>query len=35
MEFENSFDVIVSCGALHYIHNHIPVLTRFKEALKP
>jgi trans-aconitate 2-methyltransferase len=27
--------VIVSCGAIHYIHNHIPVLTRFKEALKP
>ena len=35
LEFENSFDVIVSCGALHYIHNHIPVLTGFKEALKP
>jgi len=35
LEFENSFDVIVSCGDLHYIHNHIPVLTGFKEALKP
>lgn len=35
LKFENSFDVIVYCGALHYIHNHIPVLTRFKEALKP
>jgi trans-aconitate 2-methyltransferase len=35
LEFENSFDVIVSFAALHYIHDHIPVLTRFKEALKP
>lgn len=35
LEFENSFDAIVSFEALHYIHHHIPVLTRFKKALKP
>ncbi|MEG5033921.1 class I SAM-dependent methyltransferase [Microcoleus sp. AT3-D2] len=35
LEFEKTFDVIVSFAALHYIHDHIPVLTRFKEALKP
>ncbi|MEG3930484.1 class I SAM-dependent methyltransferase [Microcoleus sp. T3_B1] len=35
LEFEKSFDVIVSFEALHYIHDHIPLLTRFKEALKP
>jgi len=35
LEFENSFDAIVSFASLHYIHHHIPVLTRFKEALKP
>ena len=35
LEFEKSLDVIVSFVALHYIHDHIPVLTRFKEALKP
>lgn len=35
LEFEKSFDVIVSFSVLHYIHDHIPLLTRFKEALKP
>ncbi|MCC3434158.1 MAG: class I SAM-dependent methyltransferase [Microcoleus sp. PH2017_15_JOR_U_A] len=35
LEFEMSFDIIVSFEALHYIHDHIPVLTRFKKALKP
>lgn len=35
LEFEKSFDVIVSFGSLHYIHDHIPLLTRFKKALKP
>lgn len=35
LEFEKSFDVIVSFEALHYIPDHIAVLTRFKEALKP